>query len=185
MSPSRLPEGACEPWYLAQLKPGGFDRAITNLERQGYESFMPLREETRRRAGRWDTRLRPLFPGYLFVRVSDNRRQWRSINSTYGVSRLVALEAGRPTQVAPDIIAALKLRDRDTDIVLRSETRLEVGDQVKVVSGPLTDMIAEIEAIPEQGRIYVLMELMGRYTKTALSTSDVEPRLGAEQSCRA
>lgn len=163
------------PWYLAQLKPGGLERAITNLGRQGYESFMPLREETRRRAGRWSTRARPLFPGYLFVKVADSRQHWRSINSTFGVARLVALEAGRPTRVDPAIVETLKVRIHD-DGRLRSAAELEVGDQVRVVSGPLADRLAEIEAIPERGRINVLLELMGRYTRTELQDTDVERR---------
>ncbi len=162
-----------EPWYLVQLKPGGLERAITNLARQGFESFMPLREETHRRAGRFKTSFRPLFPGYLFVKVPDDNRQWRSINATYGVSRLVALEAGRPTQVPPDFVEALKLGDGD-NATPDTPVALRVGDQVKVVSGPLADQLAEVEAVSEQGRIYVLLELMGRYAKAMLSATDVQ-----------
>ncbi|MRU15666.1 transcriptional activator RfaH [Roseovarius sp. A21] len=173
MSLEQVSQNVSEPWYLAQLKPGGFERAVTNLARQGYESFMPMREETRRRAERWDTKLRPLFPGYLFVKVPDDRQQWRSINATYGVSRLVALDAGRPTQVAPELIAALQARVLE-DGKLKPTAEFDVGDKVRVVSGPLADKLAEIESVPEQGRIYVLLELMGRYTKAVLSTTDVE-----------
>lgn len=175
MAISQISHDVYDPWYLAQLKPGGFKTAVTNLARQGYESFMPLREETRRRAGRWDTRLRPLFPGYLFVKVPDDRRQWRTINSTYGVSRLVALDAGRPTQVAPDLVAAMQAQVLE-DGKLQPPAEFKVGDKVRVVSGPLVDKLAEIEAIPEQGRIYVLLELMGRYTKAVLAANDVERR---------
>ena len=173
MSLEQVSQNVSEPWYLAQLKPGGFERAVTNLARQGYESFMPMREETRRRAERWDTKLRPLFPGYLFVKVPDDRQQWRSINATYGVSRLVALDAGRPTQVAPELIAALQARVLE-DGKLKPTAEFDVGDKVRVVSGPLADKLAEIESVPEQGRIYVLLELMGRYTKAMLSATDVE-----------
>ncbi|WP_417525562.1 transcription termination/antitermination protein NusG [Marinovum sp.] len=173
MSLGRTARVAPDSWYLAQLKPGGLDRAILNLERQGYESFMPLREETVRRAGQWRRIVKPLFPGYLFVKVADDRRNWRSINATCGVSRLVALEAGRPTQVAPNIIAALKLRLQD-DGRVQAPPDLAAGDRVKVISGPLADKVAEIEGIPEQGRIYVLLELMGRYTRAELPASHVE-----------
>lgn len=172
---SLLPGGlnVDEPWYLAQLKPGGFERAVTNLARQGYESFMPLREEARRRAGRWNKSLRPLFPGYLFVKVPDNKRQWQSINATYGVSRLVALESGRPTPVAPRLV--LELRNRmSANGLLQPVADLKTGDLVRVVSGPFYDVLAKIEAVPEQGRIYVLLDLMGRYVKTELAASDVE-----------
>src|SRR6056297_554544 len=145
MAISQISHDVSEPWYLAQLKPGGFERAVTNLARQGYESFMPMREETRRRAERWDTKLRPLFPGYLFVKVPDDRQQWRSINATYGVSRLVALDAGRPTQVAPELIAALQARVLE-DGKLKPTAEFDVGDKVRVVSGPLADKLAEIES---------------------------------------
>ena len=53
---------------------------------------------------------------------------------------------------------------------------MEVGDRVEVVSGPLATKFAEIEAISEQGRIYVLLELMGRYTRIELPVADVEHR---------
>lgn len=175
MSLDRILTLVHESWYLVQLKPGGLDRAVTNLARQGYESFMPLREETRRRAGRWSTIIRPLFPGYLFVKVSDSRRNWKSINATYGVSRLVALEAGRPTEVAPAIIEALQIRFSE-DGTLQPPAEFEVGDQVEVVSGLFANKFAEIEAIPEQGRIYVLLELMGRFTRAELPATDVERR---------
>lgn len=173
MPKDMVQQSADEPWYLAQLKPGGLERAVANLARQGFQSFMPLREETRRRAGRWERRSRPLFPGYLFVQVPSNHRHWRSINSTYGVSRLVALEAGAPTQVAPSIISGLKERVT-AEGVLQPPAELKAGDQVRVVSGPFSKMIAEIESVSEQGRIYVLLNLMGSYAKAQLSSSDVE-----------
>lgn len=164
-----------DAWYLAQLKPGGLDRAVVNLARQGFDSLMPVREETRRRAGRWRTIAKPLFPGYLFVKVPAGRQDWRAINATYGVSRLVTLEAGRPTPVAPEIVCALQMRARQTT-KSQQQAGMEVGDRVEVVSGPLATKFAEIEAISEQGRIYVLLELMGRYTRIELPVADVEHR---------
>jgi transcriptional antiterminator RfaH len=134
---------------------------------------MPLRKQTFRRSGRWDTSLRPLFPGYLFIKVPDDRRQWRSINATYGVSRLVALEAGHPTPVDPDIVTALQARVGEHG-ELQPTAELEVGDHVRVLSGPLANKLAEIEVISEQNRIYVLLELMGHYTKAVLAAANVE-----------
>ncbi len=130
---------------------------------------MPVREVTNLRA----TKLRPLFPGYLFVEVPNNRRQWRSINATYGVSQLVALQEGRPTFVAPMIVEALKSR-MSANGELQPSCNLKAGNEVGVVSGPFSDMFAKIESVPEQGRIYVLLNLMGRYAKAELAAVDVE-----------
>lgn len=173
MSVGQVCHSTDDTWYLAQLKPGGLDRAITNLERQGFETFMPRREETHRRAGQWSTRLKPLFSGYLFVKVPADKRHYRSINGTYGVSRLVALEAGRPTRVSAALIDALRNRTSE-DGLLQPLADLKAGDRVKVVSGPLLGELAEIEAIPEDGRIYVLLDLMGRCVKTELAAQDLE-----------
>ena len=60
-------------WYLVQLKPGGFERARVNLARQGFASFMPMQEVTRKKLNRFTHETRPLFPGYLFVRVSPDK----------------------------------------------------------------------------------------------------------------
>ena len=32
-------------WYVAQLKPNGFDRAVANLTRQGFQTFMPMQKK--------------------------------------------------------------------------------------------------------------------------------------------
>ena len=37
-------------WYVAQLKPNGFNKAQVNLARQGFECFMPMRKVTIRHA---------------------------------------------------------------------------------------------------------------------------------------
>ena len=58
--------------------------------------------------------------------------------------------------------------------LLQPAAELKTGDKVRVVSGPFSDMLAEIEAVPEHGRIYVLIDLMGRYAKAELAAADVE-----------
>ena len=36
-------------------------------QRQGFQTFLPMEEETRQRNGKFVTAMRPLFPGYIFV----------------------------------------------------------------------------------------------------------------------
>ena len=58
-------------WYVAQVKPNGFARAEANLDRQGFEAI-PLRRKTVRHAQMRDV-LRPVFPGYLFIKFDRTR----------------------------------------------------------------------------------------------------------------
>ena len=49
-------------WFLAQLKPNCANIADKNLKRQGFQTFLPMEEETRQRNGKFVTAMRPLFP---------------------------------------------------------------------------------------------------------------------------
>ncbi|MDU8946166.1 transcription termination/antitermination protein NusG [Ovoidimarina sediminis] len=160
-------------WFLAQLKPGGFKLATRNLARQGFETFMPFQDITRRRAGRLHADTRPIFPGYLFVRILPDASGWRSINSTYGVAKLVALEGDRPTEVPRGIISDLRARI-GTDGAFLPAREFAVGDGVRVVAGPFANAIARIDALPEKDRIFVLLEMMGRQVRAMVQPRNLE-----------
>lgn len=151
-------------WHLAQLKPGRIDRARTNLWRQGYECLMPMQAITRRRRGQLVSAQRPLFPGYLFVGVPERDANWRSINSTFGVARLVSFDGFSPAVVHRDLIAALQ--DRSVDGIA-SLGNFRLGDRVRVIAGPFADALARIESLPERDRIVVLVDMMGRKVRAA------------------
>jgi len=160
-------------WFLVQLKPGGFARARTNLNRQGFETFMPLRAETRQWAGRSRTEQRPLFPGYLFVRLDAESGPWRKINNTFGVARLVCLAGQVPSRVPPPLIRALIEAAREG--TWEPDTaHLPIGACVSLISGPFAGAFARIVAAPEDGRILVLLEMMGQAVRAAVPLRAVE-----------
>lgn len=158
---------------MLQLRPGGLDRAKTNLTRQNVASFMPMRTRTQRRANRLMDVKRPLFPGYLFIEVDPEAVRWRSINSTYGVAKAVSLTDGRPTPVPSELMARIRsLHEQGSDAT--SFDHFVVGERVRVVSGPFAEFEAQIEAVPEKDRIYVLLDMMGREVRTEVKAADVE-----------
>lgn len=154
-------------WFLAQFKPNSHSIAERNLTRQGFQTFLPMQEETRRASGKFITRLRPLFPGYLFVALDVLRGDWRAVNSTYGITRLVSL-GQQPTPVSHDLVNQLMQRC-DRDGKLMPARHFEAGDEVVLTSGPFTDFVATIERITPDRRVYVLMNLMGTQTRAAVS----------------
>ena len=66
-------------WYVAQLKPNGFSKAQVNLIRQGFECFMPMRKVTTRHARKLSTALKPIFPGYIFIKFGLDNRDRRKL----------------------------------------------------------------------------------------------------------
>ena len=160
-------------WALAQLKPNGYKLAVSNLLQQGIEAFMPIRKITKPIRGRVVTQHRPLFPGYLFVFLNDAPSTPRKINSTYGITRLVTLGGHTPSTVPSSLIEELLARC-DANGLLLPATQWAAGDRARVVSGPFTKIIGDIEDAPEDGRVYLLMPLMGHTVRTQLDCSDIE-----------
>ena len=159
-------------WHLIQFKPNSYRLAERNLHRQGFETFLPMQKITRRKASRFVNDLKPLFPGYMFVRIDSELAPWRSINSTVGVSRLVSLE-GKPKPLPLQLISGLMLRCDASGTLLPPKT-LNVGDTVDVLSGQFANFVATVEKVDAQQRVWLLMEFMGQGARVNVTTDQVQ-----------
>ena len=153
-------------WFLAQFKPNSHKIAERNLRRQNFQTFLPLHEETKRKAGRFTTTLRPLFTGYLFVGFDASKGGWGAVNSTYGITRLVSF-GDDPRPVPQDLISGLMQRCDDGGKLLPSRI-LKTGDTVEISGGPFAEFVATVENVDPNQRVWVLLELMGRTTRVAI-----------------
>jgi transcriptional antiterminator RfaH len=153
-------------WFLAQLKPNSHKIAERNLARQGFCTFMPMQEVTRRLRGRFVTQPRPLFPGYIFVAFNMRQGGWRAVNSTHGITRFVGMGSS-PTPVPQGLVTALKQRcDAGSQRVRTPD--VQPGDRVQIAKGPFADFVATIEKIARDRRIWVLLDIMGQQARVAL-----------------
>lgn len=151
-------------WYVVQLKPNGLERAVANLARQNFGTFMPMQKNTVRHARQLKNVLRPVFPGYLFVQFGSHRSDWRKINSTFGVSRLVSFEKSAPTPVPEKLIAGLRARCDREDILLPMRN-IEIGEKVRLLSGAFADFVGEVEDVVGQNNVRVLLNILGQYAR--------------------
>ncbi|MDO8982390.1 transcription termination/antitermination protein NusG [Cypionkella sp.] len=157
--------------YLAQCKPNCGKIAERNLKRQGIRTFLPLSQQTRCSGTKFVSELRPLFPGYIFVGVHAGGQCWRAINSTYGVSRIVAF-CEHPARVPSAFVADL-MRRCDAEGRLLPPPQLAPGDRVRVISGSFANFLAEVDTITPDQRIWVLLDLMGRSLRIELPEASV------------
>lgn len=160
-------------WFLVQVKPNSHNIAKRNLQRQGFEVFCPKQKVTQRRSGRFVEVEQLLFPGYIFVGFETGSSPWRSINSTYGVSKLVSFRGGEPEQVPNSLIIGLKSRCGD-DSVLRNDLELKSGSMVRFASGPFADFVASIETIESDQRAWILMDMMGSKLRMSASVMQLK-----------
>jgi len=175
-SPGRLdsPSAAGEArWYAVQSQPHRERGAAAHLANQDFEVFLPCREKSRRHARRIDTVRVPFFPGYLFTRLDLARQQWRSINGTFGVVRVV-MQGDRPAPAPRGIVEAL-IEASGEDGLLRWQPDLKLGQSVRVVVGPFSDFIGELDRMSDAGRVRVLLDIMGGRIPVELARTDIVP----------
>ena len=150
-------------WFILQFKANSHHKAVKNLTQQGFETFLPLHDITSRKASRFVCTAQPLFPGYMFVKFDKTEVDWHKINNTYGVSRLVTFNS--ILKSIPTIFINNLMTRYDLSGKLIPIEKLKKGDQVKILNGPFTNLIASIEEYETNQRIWILMDLMGRKTK--------------------
>jgi transcriptional antiterminator RfaH len=161
-------------WYLAQTQPRAECKASVNLRRQGFEIYLPRYLKQRRHARRVEPVMAPLFPGYLFVAIDINAQRWLSIDSTFGVTRLVR-DGDRPAVVPLAIITALRCReDAKGLVVLDHRPRFSPGDKVRVLGGAFRDCYGLYEGMSSGERVAILLDLLGRKVRVVLHTDIIE-----------
>jgi len=148
-----------ERWYVVQTLPHREAVAAQHLCAQGFRSFLPRFRKTVRHARKLRHVLAPVFPGYMFVVLDVQRDRWRSVNGTFGVARLVTA-IDRPEPVPVGIVEALQ---SSSDLVglVRFDSELVAGQKVRVLSGPFAQAIGALERLDDNGRVRVLLDMMG------------------------
>lgn len=117
----------------------------------------------------------PFFPRYLFVVLNLDRDRWRSVNGTFGVARLVT-RGELPEPVRGGVVETL-LAATDCEGMLRLTDRLRIGSPVRMLAGPFADQLATLEHLDDNGRVRVLLEMLGRKVSISTAAEDLFPLL--------
>ena len=157
-------------WLVAQIKPKSHDLAFRNLERQGFETFMPKIKVSTKKENKFINKEVFVFPGYVFIGVDLQDHYWTKINSTYGVSKLLSFN-NKPSEVPLDFIVTLKKKFQDNINPIIDEN-LKKGDTIKFNNGPFAELVVNIESVEEKKRIYVLLEVMGGHRKLEINLKE-------------
>jgi transcriptional antiterminator RfaH len=159
-------------WAVVNTQPHREHLALENLQRQDFSAYCPLIKRRHSHARRVTEVLRPLFPGYLFVKIRPDLQRWRPILSTYGVRSLV--RCGDELSLLDDsFVRSLQAREVDGAIV-RPSSPYKVGQQVRM-TGTFDGLVATIIACDERERLTVLMQLLSRTVKVTIDACQISP----------
>ena len=160
-------------WYVAQLKKNGFKKAQLNLIRQGFECFMPMRECTVKHARKISTGLRPVFPGYIFIKFGLANGDWGKINFTPGVNKLISFHEGSPSQIPEALMEVIMARCDDRHI-LKPISEWKKGDKARLIAGPFVNFVGQVEDLVSDDRVRLLFKYMEQYKSLEVSSNHLE-----------
>lgn len=155
-------------WYAVHTKPRQEQRALTNLQQQGYACYLPTLAMQKLRQGALATVQEPLFARYLFIQLDSSQvgKSWAPIRSTLGVSRLVAFGV-EPAKISAELIDAL----RSSNQAQQNQTHklFEAGEHVQITSGPFAGLQAVYHMDDGERRAMVLIDLLSKTCRLAVS----------------
>lgn len=169
-------------WYVLHTYSGYENKVKKNLETRietmGLENNVfaiqiPTETVTEiKEGGRRVESDKKVFPGYVLVRMELDDRSWAAVRNTPGVTGFVGSQ-GNPAPLTREEYNKIMKRT-SPEAPKKTSSNLEVGQTIKVVSGPLSDfdgVVSEVNV--ESGKVKVLVSIFGRETPVELSFDQV------------
>jgi transcription antitermination factor NusG len=160
-----------QSWYATYTNPRHEKLVAQQMEARHIESFLPLYRSVRRWKDRRKQLELPLFPGYVFVRISL-RERLRVLNLP-GVIHIVTFN-GRPAVLPESDIESLR-EGLSKNAVVQPHPYLKVGRRVRVMAGPMYGIEGILVRRKEKFRVVINIDLLMRSVAVEVDESDVRP----------
>jgi transcriptional antiterminator RfaH len=161
-----------ESWYVIRTKPRQEQRALSNLQNQGYQCYLPMIAIEKLGRERLNIIEEPLFPRYLFISLDASRygQNWSPIRSTWGVSGLVSF-GSEPAKINSGLIDLL--RQQEQGLSDDPQRLFSAGESLLVAEGPFAGLQAIYQMASGENRAMVLIEVMGKSAQMQISPSSL------------
>ena len=165
-------------WYVVHTYSGHENKVKATIENsvknRGMEDYIkqvivPTEDviETTK-TGKEKVRQRKIYPSYVLIQMIITDESWYIVRNTKGVTGFVG-PGSKPVPLSDDEVQSMGVVETTIDI------DLEIGENIRIISGPLRDSIAIIqEIILEKHKVKALVEMFGRETLAELDFNQVE-----------
>ena len=159
-----------DPWYAIWTRSRHEQVVRDQLERKGYEAFLP----TVTRWSRWKDRRKkidwPLFPGYCFARFESVNRL--PVLTCTGVVSIVSFN-GDIAPIPDQEVDAIK-RLVQSDLQYDPCPLIREGTMVEVVHGPLKGVSGRLTRKGAHARLVLAVNLIGQAVSVEVDASDIK-----------
>ncbi len=160
--------------YEAKVK-ANLESRITsmNMEERIYDVIIPTEDAVEIKGGKKQNVQRKVFPGYVLVRMDLDDDSWYVVRNTPAVTGFVGPPGARPVPLSLPEVESI-LREPEEGVVVAPKVDFEVGENVRITSGPFADFTGTItELNADASRLKVLVSIFGRETPVELTFEQV------------
>ncbi len=164
-------------WYVVHTYSGYENKVKVNLEKMVenrgledliFEIAVPMEEQVEVKDGKRKSVMRKIFPGYVIVKMIMTDESWYVIRNTRGVTGFVG-SGSKPIPLTDDEIRKIGVEKIPVELMA------DIGDNVRVIAGPLENFIGVIEEIyPEKEQVRVSVSMFGRDTPIDLEYDQIQ-----------
>ncbi len=186
-NPTTTPVGA--QWFALHTLSGQENKVKVYIERfkkaeeladEIFEVLLPTEVVSEVKNGKKTTKVRKLYPGYVFIQMrlygEDGKlinKPWYFVKEVAGVIGFVGGE--RPAALRQSEIDEIRARIEAANGKEVPKVQYAVGEEVKVSDGPFANLSGRIVEIdPERGKLKISVSIFGRFTPVELEYWQVQ-----------
>jgi len=164
-------------WYVVHTFSGYENMVMANLHKvieknnlqdTILEVKIPMEDTIEEKNGKRKVVQRKMFPCYVLVKMRYQDNLWHTIVNTRGVTGFCG-PAGRPLPLTEDEIKRMRLEKLNIDL------KVNVGDKVQILSGPLAQMVGDVQEVDQENqKCKVTVSMFGRLTPVEVEFDRIE-----------
>ena len=164
-------------WYVVHTYSGHENKVKVNIEKMVenrnmqnliLEVVVPTEDVIEVKDGQRKIKTRKMFPGYVIIKMIVTNESWYLVRNTQGVTGFVG-HGSEPIPLTDEEVARMGIEK------VFIELDVEVGEMVRVISGPFESFMGTVEDINREKQVLtVKVSMFGRDTPVELEFAQVE-----------
>lgn len=164
-------------WYVIHTYSGHENKVKVNLEKlvenRGMQDLVlqiivPTEDRVEFKDNQRQVKTRKIFPGYVIVKMIVTNESWYLVRNTQGVTGFVG-QGSEPIPLSDEEVRRMGIEKT----VIQLD--IEVGDAIKVISGPFKGFAGSVEEVnPDKQTLKAKVDMFGRSTPVELEFDQVD-----------
>ncbi len=165
-------------WYVAHTYSGYENKVKTTIEKtvenqrlqdQIQEVMVPMQTVLEVKGDQKREVQRKLYPGYVLVKMILNDDTWYVVRNTRGVTGFVGPGS------SPVPLTDAEMRNMGIQQSRKATLDVNVGDLIRVISGPWADTESNVKSVNEQKeKVTIDVDVFGRASSVEIDFSDIQ-----------